>query len=74
MEERPPIEQVLARRTAELMRIDGVEGVGQALCADQPCIRVYIRTETVRERLPRELEGYTVSAVVTGPVRARTNE
>ena len=68
------IEDVLARRAPELMRIDGVEGVGQALCDTTPCIRVYIRTDTVAARLPRTLEGYAVDPVVTGTVRPRTGE
>lgn len=63
-----PIEQVVAARTPELMRIPGVQGVGQALCDDVPCIRVYIVNDSVRSRLPAQLDGYTVSAVVTGPI------
>ena len=71
---RVTIEDVLARHSPALMRIDGVEGVGQALCDSTPCIRVYIRTDSVLARLPKTLEGYDVDAVVTGAVRARTGD
>ena len=63
------IEEVVAARTPELMRIEGVEGVGQALCEGQPCIRVYIRTAAVERHVPQRLDGYRVSTVVTGMIR-----
>lgn len=63
------IEQVLAAHTPELLRIEGVEGVGQGLCEDAPCIRVYIRRPEVAGRLPGRLDGYPVSPVVTGVIR-----
>jgi hypothetical protein len=65
------IEDVLAEHTVLLMRIDGVEGVGQALCDDVPCIRVYLRTAAVAARVPKQIEGYTVSTVVTGMIQPR---
>jgi hypothetical protein len=64
-----PIEEVLKARTPELMRTDGVEGVGQGMCNERPCIRVYIRAAEVEKLLPRQLDGYVVDAVVTGMVR-----
>lgn len=66
------IEEVVARRTPELMRIPGVSGVGQALCDQSPCIRVYIVSESVRARVPQTLDGFEVSVVVTGVIRPRT--
>lgn len=66
------VDTVLARRSAELMRIPGVVGVGQALCDATPCIRVYIRDESVRARLPRSLDGVAIDAVVTGSIHPRT--
>jgi hypothetical protein len=68
------IEQVLARRTPELMSIEGVQGVGQALCSGTPCIRVYLFDEAARARLPRQLDGYPVTGVVTGTIRPLTGE
>ena len=66
------IEAVLERRTPELMRRAGVQGVGQALCDGRPCIRVYLLDESVAASLPDSLDGYPVSTVVTGPVRTTT--
>jgi hypothetical protein len=65
----PTIEQAVAARTPELMRIQGVVGVGQALCEGAPCIRVYVRTAEVARALPDRLDGYRVEAVVTGMIR-----
>jgi len=69
--EQPSIEQVVATRTAELLRIEGVQGVGQALCDKEPCIRVYLRSADVAKLLPQRLDGYRVDGVVTGEFRAR---
>lgn len=66
------IEDVIARRTPELMRIPGVTGVGQALCAGAPCIRVYISSDSARARIPQELDGYAVSVIVTGIIRPQS--
>jgi hypothetical protein len=68
------IEQVLARHAPELMRIEGVEGVGQALCDGQPCVRVYLRDAAAASRVPRELDGYRVDTVVTGGIGPRTSD
>jgi hypothetical protein len=65
----PTIEEALARHTPALMRLPGVEGTGQALCGERPCIRVYIALEAVAARLPAELDGFPVDPVVTGPFR-----
>ncbi|MGH7476747.1 MAG: hypothetical protein ACRELD_10685 [Longimicrobiales bacterium] len=64
-----PIEQVLEEHTPRLMRIAGVVGVGQALCAGAPCIRVYIVDQASAAQLPKTLDGYAVSPVVTGTIR-----
>jgi hypothetical protein len=63
------VEAVLARRTAELMRIEGVQGTGLALCNGSPCIRVYVLDENARRRVPDHMDGVTVSVVVTGTIR-----
>jgi hypothetical protein len=64
------IEEVLAAHTDSLMAIDGVTGVGQALCDDRPCLRVYVlaRTAALEERLPEEIEGYPIDIAETGPI------
>lgn len=64
------IAKVLERRAAELMKIDGVEGVGQALCDGAPCIRVYIVNAAAQSRVPSSLEGIRVTTVVTGTFQA----
>ena len=64
------IEDVLEARTPELMQRPGVIGVGQGLCEERPCIRVYVADESIARALPDSLDGYAVSAVVTGQVRA----
>lgn len=67
------IEDVLAAHTDSLMAVDGVTGVGQALCDGQPCLRIYVlaRTPELDARLPDEVEGYPVELVETGQVRPR---
>lgn len=68
------IENVLAAHTAELMRMDGVTGTGLGQCDGTPCIRVYVRDEGAAGTVPKTLDGYTVSTVVTGVIRPRTVE
>lgn len=70
--EREGIEQVLARRTPELMRIEGVQGVGQALCDSVPCIRVYVLDAAAQARVPPHVDGIPVSTVITGVIRTTT--
>ena len=65
------IDSIIERHSPELMAIPGVLGVGQALCGDSPCIRLYIQDDSVRSRLPASLHGVTVDAVVTGTVTPR---
>ena len=63
------IEDVLKQRTPELMQLEGVVGVGQGMCDDTPCIRVYIVADSIAATLPARLDGYRVDPVVTGTVR-----
>lgn len=65
------IDSIIERRSPELMAIPGVLGVGQALCGDSPCIRLYIHDDSVRSRLPTSLDGVPVDAVVTGTIVPR---
>lgn len=68
-----PIEDVLEAHTDSLMAVRGVEGVGQALCDDQPCIRIYAseRTDEIEREIPETVEGYAVDVEVTGPIGPR---
>lgn len=65
------IEDVLAAHTDSLMAVEGVTGVGQGLCEERACIRVYVlaRTPEVEQRLPAEIDGYPVELVETGQIR-----
>lgn len=63
------IEKALALHTPTLMRIEGVQGVGQAMCDSTPCIRVYVLDAAAEARVPPKLDGIVVSTVVTGVIR-----
>ena len=75
-EEKPlvekPIEQVLQEHTDSLMALPGVVGTAQGLCADEPCIRVFVveATEESLKQIPEEIEGYTVDVQQTGEFKA----
>ena len=67
------IDEVLAAHTDSLMAMPGVVGTAIGLCDGAPCIRVLLADSStaVRRRIPPQLEGYRVSAEVTGPFRTR---
>ncbi len=75
-EEKPlvekPIEQVLQEHTDSLMALPGVVGTAQGLCADEPCIQVFVveATEELLKRIPEEIEGYMVDVQQTGEFKA----
>ncbi len=55
----------------ELMAIDGVEGVGIGRNSiGDDAIIVYLRSEDVRSRIPRNVAGYPVEVKVTGIIEA----
>ena len=66
------IEEAIKEHSEELMSIPGVVGVGQGLCDNNPCIKVYIikRTPELDKKIPALLEGYEVSIDITGEIRA----
>jgi hypothetical protein len=66
------IEEAIKEHSEELMSIPGVVGVGQGLCDDNTCIKVYIieMTPELDKRIPALLEGYKVSIEITGEIRA----
>lgn len=67
----PPIADVLGRHVADLMAIEGVVGTYEGRTEDgQPCIKVMViqDTETLRSKLPRDLEGYPVVVHETGEI------
>lgn len=52
---------------AELGSIPGVTGFG----IGDRCLRVYLSSETAREKVPTEFHGVRIEPVVTGPIVAR---
>ena len=56
---------VVERNRAELAKIPGVHGVSEArtLIGD-PAVRIDVEDDSVRARLPKEIEGYPVEVVV----------
>ncbi len=66
-----PIDAVIEEHAKEWLRIDGVVGVYEGVAADGAAIihiAVAKRTRRLVEKLPRELDGYAVEIVVTGPI------
>jgi hypothetical protein len=66
------IEDVLEKRTAELMSVPGVVGTAQGLCNDEPCIRVFVikKTPEIDRDIPDMLEGFKVVVEESGEIRA----
>lgn len=62
------IEQVIKTNAGELMSIPGVIGIGQGLCDDKPCIKVFVDKKTPQSdhRIPETIEGFTVDIVQSG--------
>jgi hypothetical protein len=65
------VEAVRKQHEAELMAIAGVTGVaiGRTTTGDDAII-VYVTDASVSKLLPKEISGYAVQAVVTGPINA----
>jgi hypothetical protein len=68
----PPITDVLARHTPELMALDGVTGTGEGAEHGKPIVVVFVVKDTpeLRARLPKSLEGYPVVIRASGEVTA----
>jgi len=66
------IEEAIKEHSEDLMSIQGVVGVGQGLCGNTPCMKVYVlrRTPELDKKIPASLEGFEVSIEVTGEIRA----
>jgi len=65
-----PIEEVLAAHTDAWMALDGVVGTALGACDGTPCLVIYARDDSVRARMPEEVEGYRLDVRVTGPFQA----
>lgn len=74
---RPSEQQMTGARAAvrnhdrELLAVDGIEGVaaGQDRSGNDAIV-VYVRQESVGERVPKTIEGFPVEVVVSGPITA----
>ena len=69
---KPSIEQVKDLHTANLMSIQGVEGVGIGEEQGRQVIKVFVSdaSSELRQRIPAELEGYPVSIEQSGQFHA----
>ncbi|MBU7585890.1 MAG: hypothetical protein KAF91_23940 [Nostoc sp. TH1S01] len=67
------IEQVKEQYESDLLRIDGVVGVGISECEDKPCIKVYLDNESpnLKKQIPKQLDGFKVDTQVTGTIEAQ---
>lgn len=67
------IEEVLRDRTPGLMAVRGVTGSGLGECNGEPCIVVFVATDSLdlAGAFPDTLDGYRVDVRVSGAVRAR---
>ncbi|MGE3154072.1 MAG: hypothetical protein AB7G48_18680 [Nitrospiraceae bacterium] len=66
------IEAVRARNEGSLMAIEGVVGIGIGRTASgDDAVVIYLRDESVRQRVPAAIEGYPLEIVVTGGIDAQ---
>jgi len=68
----PDAADVLRRNTSTLMAIPGVTGTGEGKRGAQAILVVYVARATpeLRERIPREIEGFPVEVREIGKVTA----
>ena len=67
-----PLQDVLKDHTDRLMSIPGVIGTAQALCDEEPCMKVYVtrKTPELLQQIPTQLEGYRVEIQEIGEIQA----
>lgn len=67
-----PIEEVLNEHTPSIMAISGVVGTGIGCSGASFYIQVFVVKDSaeVRGQLPESIEGWVVSIIETGEVRA----
>jgi len=66
------IEQAQKGLADELMRRDGVSGVGIGAHKGEPCLKVYVSDSGPEKRIPNRYEGHPVKVVGGGPFRPMT--
>lgn len=67
-----PIQDVLARQTPSLMKIEGVTGTGEGRAGGAPIVIVYTShiSQEARGAIPATIEGYKVEVREIGDVTA----
>lgn len=72
----PTIEQVKEQYESDLLRINGVVGVGISKCEEKPCIKVYLENESpnLKKQIPKQLDGFKVDTQVTGAIQAQPQQ
>jgi len=70
------IEEELKKHTGYLLSIPGVTGTAIGLCGGKPCIKVYVlkKTPELDEKIPGQIEGYTVVIEETGEFKPLSGE
>jgi hypothetical protein len=66
------VKEVIDKHSAELLSIDGVEGLYESLDDnDNPVIKIMVASDDpgLLKRLPDNLEGYNVLVVVSGKIK-----
>ena len=66
------IEQVQEKHTDQWMAIPGVQGTAIGIAEGKPCILILssVKPETLRDKIPSRVEGYSVIIRETGAFRA----
>ena len=66
------IEAIKAKHETELLKIEGVQGVGIGEKMVKTVIKVYVikKTEALQKKIPAQIEGYPVDIEVTGEIHA----
>jgi hypothetical protein len=68
---RSPLEDLRARHEPSLLAIEGVRGVGVGRTpAGEDALVLYIRDASVRQRVPKRVDGYPVETAITGEIDA----
>lgn len=70
------IEQVQKEHTPLWIAIPGVEGIAVGLSDNKPCITIFssIEADELRDKIPSEVEGYSIIIKETGTFRALEKE
>lgn len=70
------IKEVLKEHTKALMAVPGVVGTGEGRWEGKPCIKVFVikKTSDLGEKIPKNLDSYTVIIEETGEIKPLRRE